>query len=46
MRWTVTIAFPLLYYYFLSGQTLVFGRYLLPLLPFVCVLAAAGPSPA
>jgi 4-amino-4-deoxy-L-arabinose transferase-like glycosyltransferase len=42
VRWTVTIAFPLLYYYFLSGQTLVFGRYLLPLLPFVCVLAAVG----
>ncbi len=42
VRWTVTIAFPLLFYYFLSGQTLVFGRYLLPLLPFVCVLAAAG----
>ncbi len=42
VRWTITIAFPLLYYYFLSGQTLVFGRYLLPLLPFVCVLAAVG----
>jgi hypothetical protein len=26
----------------LSGQTLVFGRYLLPLLPAVCLLAAAG----
>jgi len=42
VRWTVTIAFPILYYYFLAGQTLVFGRYLLPLLPFVCVLAAVG----
>jgi 4-amino-4-deoxy-L-arabinose transferase-like glycosyltransferase len=42
VRWTVTIAFPLLYFYFLSGQTLVFGRYLLPLIPFVCVLAAVG----
>ena len=42
VRWTVTIAFPVLYYYFLSGQTLVFGRYLLPLMPFVCVLAAVG----
>ena len=42
VRWTVTIAFPLLYYYFLSEQTLVLGRYLLPLLPFVCVLAAVG----
>jgi 4-amino-4-deoxy-L-arabinose transferase-like glycosyltransferase len=42
VRWTVTIAFPLLYYYFLSGQTLVYGRYLLPLLPFASVLAAVG----
>ena len=42
VRWTVTIVFPLLYFYFLSGQALVFGRYLLPLLPFVCVLAAVG----
>jgi 4-amino-4-deoxy-L-arabinose transferase-like glycosyltransferase len=42
VRWTVTIAFPLVYFYFLSGQTLVFGRYLLPMIPFVCVLAAVG----
>ena len=42
VRWTVTIAFPLVYYYVLSGQTLVFGRYLLPLVPAVCVLAAVG----
>ena len=42
VRWTVTIVFPLVYFYFLSGQTLVYGRYLLPLLPSVCLLAAAG----
>lgn len=42
VRWTVTIVFPLIYFYFLSGQTLVYGRYLMPLLPFVCLLAAAG----
>jgi 4-amino-4-deoxy-L-arabinose transferase-like glycosyltransferase len=42
VRWTVTILFPLAYFYFLSAQTLVYGRYLLPLLPFVCLLAAAG----
>jgi 4-amino-4-deoxy-L-arabinose transferase-like glycosyltransferase len=42
VRWTVTIVFPLVHFYFLSGQTLVYGRYLLPLLPFVCLLAAAG----
>ena len=42
VRWTATIVFPLVYFYFLSGQTLIYGRYLLPLLPFVCLLAAAG----
>ena len=42
VRWTITILFPLVYFYFLSGQTLVYGRYLMPLLPFVCLLAAAG----
>lgn len=42
VRWTVTIVFPIVYFYFLSGQTLVYGRYLMPLLPFVCLLAAAG----
>jgi 4-amino-4-deoxy-L-arabinose transferase-like glycosyltransferase len=42
VRWTVTILFPIVFFYFLSGQSLVYGRYLLPLLPFVCLLAAAG----
>ena len=42
VRWTVTIAFPLLYYFYLSGQTVVAGRNLLPLLPCLCVLAAVG----
>jgi hypothetical protein len=30
------------YFYMISGQRLVWGRYLLPLLPFLCVLAAGG----
>ncbi len=42
VRWTITVVFPIVYFYFLSGQTLVYGRYLLPLLPFVCLLAAVG----
>jgi 4-amino-4-deoxy-L-arabinose transferase-like glycosyltransferase len=42
VRWTLTILFPIVFFYFLSGQSLVQGRYLLPLLPFVCLLAAAG----
>jgi 4-amino-4-deoxy-L-arabinose transferase-like glycosyltransferase len=42
VRWTLVVVFPLLFLWFLSRQTLVFGRYLLPLLPFVCVLAATA----
>jgi hypothetical protein len=42
VRWTITMVFPILFFYMLSGQVLVYGRYLLPLLPFICVLAAAG----
>jgi 4-amino-4-deoxy-L-arabinose transferase-like glycosyltransferase len=42
LRWTLTLVFPLVYFYFLSSQTLIYGRYLLPLLPCVCLLAAAG----
>jgi 4-amino-4-deoxy-L-arabinose transferase-like glycosyltransferase len=42
VRWALAVTFPLVYFYFLSGQTLVYGRYLMPLVPFVCLLAAAG----
>lgn len=42
VRWTVAVVFPLLYFWFVSRQSLIFGRYLLPLLPFVCVLAGAA----
>ena len=42
VRWTLAVAFPLVFFWFLSKQSLVFGRYLLPLLPFVCILAATA----
>ena len=42
VRWTLAIAFPVMYFWLLSKQTLVFGRYLLPLVPFLCVLAATA----
>ena len=42
VRWAVAVVFPLLYFWFISRQSLVFGRYLLPLLPFICVLAGAA----
>lgn len=42
MRWLLAVVFPLLYLWILSGQTLVFARYMLPMVPFVCVLGAAA----
>jgi 4-amino-4-deoxy-L-arabinose transferase-like glycosyltransferase len=42
LRWTVALVFPLLFFWFVSRQSLIFGRYLLPLLPFICVLAGAA----
>lgn len=40
--WALAAAFALVYFYMIAGQRLVWGRYLLPLLPFLCMLAAGG----
>ncbi len=40
--WVLSAAFTLTYYWMVSGQRLVWGRYLLPLLPFLCVLAGGA----
>jgi 4-amino-4-deoxy-L-arabinose transferase-like glycosyltransferase len=40
VRWTLLVVFPIVYFYTISGRGLIFGRYLLPMLPFVCMLAA------
>ena len=42
VRWTLAIVFPLIYFYVVSNQTLIFARYLLPLVPALCVLIAAA----
>jgi 4-amino-4-deoxy-L-arabinose transferase-like glycosyltransferase len=42
VRWILAVIFPLVYFWFISKQTLVFGRYLLPLVPFVCVLVSVA----
>ena len=42
VRWTLAVVFPLVYYTMLTTQNIVFARYLLPLTPTVCVLAATG----
>ncbi len=40
VKWLLVIAFPLVYFWFISNQTIVFGRYLLPLVPFLSLIAA------
>ena len=42
VRWTLAVVFPLVYYTMLTTQKIVFARYLLPLTPTLCVLAATG----
>lgn len=38
-RWALLVTFPLVYFFFIAGRTLIFGRYLLPVVPFACLLA-------
>ena len=38
----VLLPFPLLFLWFISHQSLVFGRYALPLVPTICICYAAG----
>jgi hypothetical protein len=42
VRWTLAVVFPLVYFWFVSRQSLVFGRDLMPLVPFLCLLAATA----
>lgn len=41
-RWLLVSVFPLLYFQVMAGSYQIYGRYLLPLLPFACLLAAVG----
>ena len=42
VRWTLAVTFPLVYFWMLTTQRIVYARYLLPLTPHLCVLAAAA----
>jgi 4-amino-4-deoxy-L-arabinose transferase-like glycosyltransferase len=42
LRWMLAVVFPVVYFWFVSQQSLVYGRYLLPVVPFVCLLTAAA----
>jgi 4-amino-4-deoxy-L-arabinose transferase-like glycosyltransferase len=41
-RWAMIVVFPILYFWILADRSLIYARYLLPLLPFTCVLAAVA----
>jgi hypothetical protein len=42
LKWTLLTVFPLVYFRFISNQNIIYGRYLLPLVPFLSILAAAA----
>jgi 4-amino-4-deoxy-L-arabinose transferase-like glycosyltransferase len=42
MKWLLVLMFPVVYFYFVSRQNLFFARYLLPLVPPLSLLGAAG----
>jgi 4-amino-4-deoxy-L-arabinose transferase-like glycosyltransferase len=42
VRWALAVTFPLLYFWMLSTQGIVYARYLLPIIPPLCVLAAVA----
>ncbi len=39
-RWAVLLVMPVAQFYMISGQQIVYGRYLLPMVPMLCLLAA------
>jgi 4-amino-4-deoxy-L-arabinose transferase-like glycosyltransferase len=42
VRWALAVTFPVVYFWMLSTQGIVYGRYLLPIVPSLCVLAAVA----
>lgn len=40
VRYAMLVLFPSAYFYVVATRSLIFGRYLLPVLPFTCLLAA------
>jgi 4-amino-4-deoxy-L-arabinose transferase-like glycosyltransferase len=39
-KWALLVAFPIAYFYLIATKQLIFARYLLPALPFLCLIAA------
>ena len=42
VRWSVVVTFTLVYGFMVSRQNIVFARYLLPIVPMLCLLAACA----
>lgn len=42
VRWAVLLVMPIVQFYMISGQQIVFARYLLPMVPMLCLLAATA----
>ncbi len=42
LKWVLVTVFPLVYFRFVSNQNIAYFRYLLPLIPFLSLLAAAA----
>lgn len=42
LPWALALVFPLFYFYFVAHQNIFFARYLLPLVPSLALLGAAG----
>jgi 4-amino-4-deoxy-L-arabinose transferase-like glycosyltransferase len=40
VRWTLLVVFPLVFLWSIAGRQLIYPRYSLPMVPFLCVLAA------
>lgn len=39
-RWALLVAVPVVYFWSIADRALIYGRYLLPVVPFACLLAA------
>lgn len=42
VRWALAVTFPAVYFWMLTTQGIVYARYLLPMVPSLCVLAAVA----
>lgn len=40
--WTIALVFAIPYFFIVAGQRIIYARYMLPLVPMLCVLAAAA----